>query len=303
MKFAYFQGKIIPFAEAKISVMTHAFNYGTGVFEGIRAYWNAKEKQMFVLKMEDHYQRLLHSCKIMNIDIKKSVKELCDITIELLKKNNYKEDVYIRPLAYKSDTKIGVRLHDLADDLTIYLAPFGDYLDVTKGIKCMVSSWTRIDDTMIPARGKITGIYVNSAFSKTEAMLNGFDEAIVMDNTGHVVEGSAENLFIIRNGVAITPAVNENILEGITMKEVIKLLENELKVKVEARSIDRSELYIADEVFLCGTGAQISPVIEIDRRKVANGKPGKITQKLSKLYFDAVKGNNKKYKDWLTPVY
>ncbi|MBU0580075.1 MAG: branched-chain amino acid transaminase [Candidatus Margulisbacteria bacterium] len=303
MKFAYFQGKIVPFEEAKISVMTHAFNYGTGVFEGIRAYWNDKDKQLYVLKMKEHYERFLKSCKILNIDIKKSVKELIDITTELIKKNGYKEDVYIRPLAYKSSVKIGVRLHDLEDDFTIYMSPFGDYLDVSKGIRCCVSSWTRIDDTMIPARGKITGIYVNSAFSKSEAMLNGYDEALVMDSNGHVVEGSAENLFIIRDGVAITPQVNENILEGITRQALIKMLKEEIKIEVIERAIDRSELYIADEVFLCGTGAQVSPVVEIDHKIVAAGKPGEITMKLSKIYFDAVKGINRKYSEWLTPVY
>jgi branched-chain amino acid aminotransferase len=303
MKFAYFQGQIVPFEDAKVSVMTHAFNYGTGIFEGIRAYWNADKKQLFALKLEAHYERFLKSCKVLNIDLKKSVQELCDITIELLKKNGYQEDVYIRPLAYKSSTKIGVRLHDLDDDLTIFLAPFGDYLDVSQGIRCCVSSWTRIDDTMIPARAKITGIYVNSAFSKSEAMLDGYDEALVMDSTGHIVEGSAENIFIVRDGEVITPPVNDNILEGITRKAMIEMLKTEMNLTVVERSIDRSELYIADEVFLCGTGAQVSPVIEIDKRNVAEGKPGEITKKLSELYFQAVKGDDDKYSAWLNPIY
>jgi len=303
MKYAFFEGKIVPFEDAKISVMTHAFNYGTGVFEGIRGYWNADQDQMFLLKLEAHYKRFLNSCKIMNIKLEQSVEELCELTKTLVQKNGYKEDAYVRPLAYKSSKVIGVRLHNLDDDLVIFMAPFGDYLDVSKGINVCVSSWTRIDDGMIPARAKITGAYVNSAFSKSEAMLDGYDEAIVLTKSGHVAEGSAENFFMIRDGVLITPSVSDDILEGITRAEIIAMAQQELGLKVIERSVDRTELYIADEIFLVGTGAQVSPVATVDKRPVGTGLVGPITKQLQELYFNAAKGNNPKYKDWLTPVY
>jgi len=303
MKYAYFEGQVVPFEDAKISVMTHAFNYGTGIFEGIRGYWNAEKNQMYILKMPGHYKRLLQSCKIMNITLGKTVDELCSLTTELIRKNGYQEDVYIRPIAYKSEKVIGVRLHNLKDDFLIYCAPFGAYLDVSKGINVCVSSWTRINDGMIPARAKVTGVYVNSAFSKTEAMLDGYDEAIVLNKDGHVAEGSAENFFMIRDNVLLTPPASEDILEGITRASIIKMAQEELSLSVLERPIDRTELYIADEIFLVGTGAQVSPVISVDKRPVGAGEMGPITKQLQELYFNAVKGNNPDYEEWLTPVY
>lgn len=302
MKYAYFKGKIVPIEEAKISIMTHAFNYGTGVFEGIRGYFNDKEKCSYLLHLEDHYKRFINSAKILNIVVNKSIEELSEITIELAKKHDYKEDFYVRPLAYKSSEKIGVRLHDLDDDMAIYVIPFGPYLNVSKGIKTMVSSWTRIEDNMIPARGKVCGAYVNSAFSKSEAMENGYDEAIVLTKDGHVAEGSAENIFLVRDGKLITPSVTENILEGIVRRSVIELAKNEFNIEVIERQIDRSELYVAGEIFLCGTGAQIAPVLSVDRRQVGNGKIGKVTKDLQDLYFSIVRGGNQKYKKWLTKL-
>ena len=303
MKYAYFKGKIVPFEEAKIGVMTHAFNYGTGVFEGIRGYWNKDKKQMFVLKLKEHYERLFRSAKILHIDIKSSVDELCKITLELVKKNGYKEDVYIRPLAYKSQEKIGLGLIGIG----VYLVSrswrlFGNYLDISKGIKVCTSSWRRVEDIAIPARAKVTGVYVNSSLAKAEAKQKGCAEAIMLSSDGHVLEGSGENIFIVRNGKVITPAVHENILEGITRKALIQLLQNELKIEVDERSVDRSELYIADEIFFCGTGAQVSPVVEIDSRKIGSGKVGELTKKLQALYFKAARGDDPKYKDWVTPV-
>ena len=303
MKYAYFENNIIPFKDAKISIMTHAFNYGTGIFEGIRAYWNKDKEQLFIVKMEDHYRRMLNSCKIMNINIKKDIKNLASITKELVKKNGYKEDLYIRPLAYKSSLVIGVRLHNLDDDFLIYTAPFGAYLDVSKGIHVCVSSWRRINDNMIPARAKITGVYVNSAFSKTEAMLDGYDEAIVINQNGNVAEGSAENIFIIRDGVLITPPVYEDVLEGITRKSIIKMAREVLEIEVIQRAINRTELYISDEIFLVGTGAQVSPVLSVDKKTIGSGKVGPITGKLQKIYFNAVRGNDPDYTNWLTTVY
>jgi branched-chain amino acid aminotransferase len=303
MREAFFKGKIVPFSEAKIGIMTHAFNYGTGVFEGIRGYWNAGKKQMYILKLREHYERLARSCKIMKITLKLNIDELCKITLELAKRNNYKEDIYIRPLAYKSSEVIGLGLTGLEDDLTIYLAPFGNYLDVSNGIRVCVSTWWRIEDNSVPARAKITGIYVNSSLAKAEAIENGFAEAIMLTSDGHVSEGTGENVLILREGKLITPPFSDNILEGITRSCVMEIAKDELGIDIVERSIDRTELYIADEMFLCGTGAQLSPVIEIDRRIVGDGKVGELTKKLQKLYFEAVKGENPKYSKWLTPVY
>jgi branched-chain amino acid aminotransferase len=303
MKEAFFKGKIVPFQDAKLGVMTHAFNYGTGVFEGIRGYWNSSKKQMFVFKLKEHYERLLRSCKILKITPKYSVAQLCDITIDLIKRNGYKEDIYIRPIAYKSSEVIGLGLTGLEDDLLIYLAPFGEYLDISKGIRVCVSTWQRISDNMIPARAKITGVYVNSSLAKAEAKENGYDEAIMLSSDGHVAEGSGENIFIVRGNEVITPPLHHDILEGITRESLITLLKSELNTTVIERLIDRTELYIADEIFLSGTGAQVSPVIEVDKRTVGNGKVGELTKKLQKLYFEAARGDNPKYKDWVTSVY
>jgi branched-chain amino acid aminotransferase len=300
---AFLNGEFLPVADAKINVMTHAFNYGTGVFEGIRAYWNAQQEQLFVLHLKDHYERMQRSCKIMRIDLPYSVAQLADITLEILRKSNYHEDAYIRPIAFKSSPLIGVRLHDLEDGFTAFAVPFGTYIDVERGISCCISSWRRVDDNAIPARSKITGSYVNAAVSKTEAQLNGYDEAIVLTQDGHVSEGSAENLFMVKSGVLVTPPITDNILEGITRRSLITLATEELGVEVVERSIDRTELYVADELFLCGTGAQISGVIDLDRRRVGDGRVGPLTSRLSRLYFSAVRGDLPKYRDWVTPVY
>jgi branched-chain amino acid aminotransferase len=231
------------------------------------------------------------------------VDEMCQITVKLVEQNGYKEDIYIRPFAYKSSQAVGVRLHNLEDDFFIFVTPFGPYLDIENGCKCCVSSWRRIDDNMIPARAKVSGLYVNSALAKTEAWENGFDEALMLTQDGHVSEGSGENIFLIINGTLVTPPSHDNILVGITRDSVIKLAKNELGIETLERSIDRSELYTADECFLTGTAAHLTPVIEIDHRKIGSGLPGNITMKLQQLYFDVVRGKNSKYLDWCTPAY
>lgn len=299
----YFDGEFKRYGDARLGLMTHALHYGTGVFEGIRAYWNPEHEQLFILQQPEHYARLLRSVRLLMITIPLTVDELCAISLEVVRKNGFRQDTYIRPLAFKNSEEIGVRLHDLKDSLAIYVAPFGKYVDIERGIRCMVSSWRRIDDNVAPPRAKITGIYVNSALAKTDAQQNGFDEAILLTHDGHVCEGSAENIFVVRDGRAITPPETDNILEGITRAALIRLLKDELQVEVEERSIDRSELYVANEIWLCGTGAQIAPVIEVDHRPVADGQVGPITTRLQKLYFDIVRGRNPKYRDWLTPVY
>jgi branched-chain amino acid aminotransferase len=300
---AFFRGEFVPLREANINVMTHAFNYGTAVFEGIRAYWNADEEQLFALELIAHYTRIRTSAALLMMEVRQTPEELADITVELLRRDGLREDVYLRPIVYKSSETIGVRLHNLDADITIFGVPFGQYIDTEGGIRAQVSSWRRTDDNAIPARGKITGAYVNGALAKSEAQLNGFDEAIVLTADGHVSEGSAENLFIVKDGLLVTAPVTDNILEGITRRRLMAMARDELNVEVVERSIDRTELYVADEVFLCGTGAQISPVIEIDRRPVGSGRPGPIAKDLSRLYFDAVRGRLPAYRDWLTPVY
>ncbi len=300
---AFFRGEFVPLRDANINVMTHGFNYGTAVFEGIRAYWNADEEQLFALELVPHYERIRASARLLMMEVRQSAEELAEITVELLRRDGLREDVYVRPIVYKSSETIGVRLHNLDADVTIFGIPFGQYIDTEGGIRAMVSSWRRTDDNAIPARGKITGAYVNGALAKSEAQLNGFDEAIVLTSDGHVSEGSAENLFMVKGGGLITPAVTDNILEGITRRRLIEIARTRMEVQVTERSIDRTELYTADELFLCGTGAQVSPVIEVDRRTVGNGRPGPITRELSRTYFDAVRGKLPDYRDWLTPVY
>jgi branched-chain amino acid aminotransferase len=298
----YFQGDYVALGDAKISIMTHAFLYGTGVFEGIRAYWNADEKQLYALRVKEHIVRLRNSCKIMLMADVPSVEDFSNIVIEVLRRNNFREDAYCRPSVYKSTEAIGVRLHGLTHDFYVLGVPFGDYIDTNRGIPVGTVSWRRVSDTAIPARSKITGSYVNPAFSKTEAMLNGFDEAIVLTQDGHVAEGSAENLFMVRDGVLITPAVSDEILEGITRAGILEIAAF-LGIPVKERSIDRTELYIADEVFLCGTGAQLSPVASVDHREVGAGGIGPITRRISQTYFDAVRGKMPEFRHWVTPVY
>jgi len=302
-KYAFFEGRIVPIDEAKISIMTHAFNYGTGCFEGIRAYWNQAEEQLYVFKLREHYDRFLRSCHILFISLPYGVDELCSATLELLRKEGFREDTYIRPLAYKADTGIGVRLHDLEDQFALFATPFGKYIEKEEGAKVGVSSWRRISDNAVPARAKITGAYINSALIKTDAVMNGFDEAIVLTQAGHVSEGSAENLFIVRDGKLITSPVTEDILEGITRSTLIELAGKELAIETIERPIDRTELYVAEEAFFCGTGVQIVAITEIDHRPVETGKIGPIVTQLRDLYFSIARGEREDYMEWLTPVY
>ncbi|MEX2032651.1 MAG: branched-chain amino acid transaminase [Dehalococcoidia bacterium] len=300
---AFFEGKFVPLAEANINIMTHAFNYGTAVFEGVRGNWNADQDELYLFKVRDHVRRIRQSAKIMRMSIAYSEDEMCDIVLEAATRNGYREDIYIRPMVYKSSEVVGVRMHDLKDDFLVFVTPFGAYLDPEAGARCATSSWRRIDDTMIPARAKVNGLYVNNAMAKTEAQLNGFDEAIMLNEDGHVSEGSGENIVMIRNGVLITPPAYDNILEGITLETALYVAEREFGLKVERRSIDRSELYIADEVFMTGTAAHVTPVTEIDRVPVGDGRPGVVSKQIQDTYFQAITGRLPQYLDWLTPVY
>jgi branched-chain amino acid aminotransferase len=297
-----FEGRYVPLAEANVSIMTHAFMYGTAVFEGIRAYWNQDQGQLYALRVREHIERIRNSCKIMLMDDVPSVDQLTAEVVEVLRRNAFREDAYIRPSFYKSTQAIGVKLHGLEHRYYILAIPFGDYVDTNVGVKVGTVSWRRTSDPAIPSRAKIVGSYVNPAFSKSEAMLNGFDEALVLSDDGHVSEGSAENIFVIRDGVLVTPPVSDDILEGITRAGIMEICAD-LGLPVLERSIDRSEVYIADEAFFCGTGAQISPIIEVDHRKVGSGAVGPITARVKDRYFEIVRGNVPAYGHWVTPIY
>jgi branched-chain amino acid aminotransferase len=301
--YAFFREQFMPLGKAKVGILTHALHYGTACFEGIRGNWNSKEEQIFIFRAKEHYERLHQSCRILKVKLPYSVEKLCDLTVKLVEKSGYREDVYIRPLASKSAERIGVRLHDIEDDFLIIVTTLPAYLDADKGVRCCISSWRRVDDTMIPARAKITGIYVNSALAKSEAIERGFDEAILLTQDGHVSEGSGENVFVVMNNRLITPPSSDNILMGITRDTVIQLACKELGIETIERSLDRSELYVAEEAFFTGTAAHVTPIIEIDERPIGNGKIGKVTKKLQQLYSNVILGKNPKYRDWCTPVY
>ena len=301
-KNAYFQGKIVPYSEAKVGVATHALNYGTAVFGGMRGYWNEEKKRLFVFRPLDHYRRFLNSCRIMCMEFKHTPESLTDLTLELLRGDAYRQDIYIRPLAYKAEEGIGVRLHDLKEDLTIFALPFGQYIKNDTSAHVTISSWRRIDDNMIPARGKISGAYAGSALIKTDAARAGFDEALVLTQEGHLTEGSAMNIFMVRNGVLVTPPITDNILEGITRRSVMELARNELGLTVVERPIDRSEVYICEELFLTGTAAQVTVVTKVDYRPIGQGVMGPIGGQLRKLFLEVVRGNNPIYAHWNVAV-
>ncbi len=303
MEYAFFEGKFVPIEEANINIKTNSFHYGTAIFEGLRAYWNEEEEQLFILFAREHYERLLRNASSLFMELSYTVEDLIDITKELLRRNEIREDVYIRPIVYFKDLALTPKLIGYTPEIAIYTYSFGRYLNTSQGIRVKVSSWRRNDDNSIPSRWKVAGAYVNSALAKTEALMAGYDEAILLNSQGYVSEGSGENIFLIRDGKAVTPAFNEHILEGITRRAVITLLKNDLVVSVEERSVARSELYVASEIFLTGTAAEVTPVVEVDNRKIGNGKIGEITRQLQELYFRVVRGKVERYRSWLTPVY
>lgn len=301
-EYYFLNGKTVEAEKAMIPVRTHAFLYGTAVFEGIRAYWNEEEKQLYVFRAPEHYERLLRSAKIMYMNSPYTVEEYCKITKDLLKKNNYKQDAYMRPNLYKAAQKVGPGLYDNEDRFMLITNKMGDYIDTSKGLKVCVSSWRRNSDNAIPPRAKVAGSYANAALIKTDAHNAGFDDAVVLDEAGQVTEGSAMNLFLVQNGKLVTTMKTDNILVGVTRNTVIELAKD-LGIETEERAIDRTELYISDEAFYCGTGAQISPIVSVDNRDLGDGKVGPISKELQKLYFDVVRGKVAKYKHWCMPVY
>jgi branched-chain amino acid aminotransferase len=299
---AYFEGEFVPIDQAKVSITCNTLHYGTGCFGGIRGYWNDDHGRLYAFRLTDHYKRLLNSAKLLLCELDTSPEQLADITVELLSREGWQQNCYVRPIVYKDDDVFRVWLHDSNDKIAIFSQAVGKYLAADTGAKVCVSAWRRVDDTALPARGKVNGAYVNSALVKSDAVLSGFDEAIVLNQDGHVSEGSAANFMMIRDGVLITPPVTSNLLEGITRRTIIQLAQDELGIAVMERDIDRTELYIADEAFFCGTGVQVAAIGSIDHRQVGQGGTGPITQQLRDLYFRVVTGQVDKYMDWLTPV-
>lgn len=301
-KHAFFEGKIVPLSDAKVNIATHAFLYGTSVFGGMRAYWNKDEKRLFVFRPYDHYHRLLHSARMLTMHTDYDEETLIQLTLDVLRKDAWQQDVYMRPTFYKADMGIGVRLHDLKDDFCMFTMPFEKYMKNDSDAHVTISSWRRIEDNMIPARGKVAGAYVNSALMKSDAVAGGYDETLAMDGNGHLSEGSAMNIFMLRDGVLITPPVTDNILEGITRRTVMELARKEMGLTVVERSIDRTEVYVAEEFFMTGTAAEITCVTNIDHRPVGTGKMGPVTTQLRLLYDDVIRARNPKYKAWSVEV-
>lgn len=301
--YAFFRGKFVPIEDANVNIMNNAFMYGTAVFEGIRGYWNDRKQEMYLFRMREHFERMMDSMKIMYMEPKYSVDEFCRLTVELVRMNQPRVDTYIRPSAYKAGQKIGPSLENNPTEFYIFTVPFGDYFHGAGGLNVQISSWRRVEDNAIPARAKIVGAYANTALAKTDALMAGFDECIVLSENGHVSEGSAMNVFMVKRDTLITTPITENILEGITRGTIMEFAEAELGIKTVSRQIDRSELYTADELFFCGTGAQIAPIISVDRRPIGNGQAGPISTKIKDLYIQICRGEVPKYNKWLQPVF
>jgi branched-chain amino acid aminotransferase len=299
----FFEGRYVPLSEAKIGILTHAFHYGTGVFEGIRGYWDAESQEMFLFRPLEHYERWRRNAGILRMSLSPTAFDLTEITAELVRRNQFESNIYVRPLVYKSAQRVGV-VPDEKSDFLIAAMPFGTYLTGgDHGIHAGVVSWRRVEDNAIPGRAKICGAYVNSALASEEARLNGFDEGIFLTENGHVAEGAACNLFMVRAGKLITPPPSDNILEGVTRATVIELAHDLLELEVVERSIDRTELYICDEVFFTGTAVEISPVTKVDHRAVGLGEPGPITRRIQQLFYEATHNHIARYRKWLVPAY
>src|SRR5438874_8358661 len=299
--FAYFKGAIVPFGEANVSIGTQALNYGTACFEGIRGYWNPEHQEIYLLKLAEHYQRFLKSTALLKIKLEENVERLCELTRDIVRRDGYRTDVYVRPIAYKSSAMIKVDLHSSENAVAIFAMPMGAYSPID-GLRVTISSWRRISDNSIPARAKITGAYINTALATEDAYAAGYDDCLLLTEDGHIAEGSAANFFMIEGRSLVTPPVTDDILVGITRAAVMRLA-RDFDLDVIERSIDRTEVYQADEAFLCGTGVQIAPIIEVDGRRVGSGKPGAMVLALQDAYFRAVRGNDPRHRQWCTPVY
>jgi len=298
----FFQGEYCRSDAARVGIRTKALNYCLGCFEGIRGYWNETENQLYLFRLEEHYKRLTCSCKILHLNLSYTVDEMVKITEEVCRRNDHREDVYVRPIAYNDSEDLSPIFSDDPCAFAVYTLPLRDYIEASNGISAGVSSWRRVSDNMIPARAKPTAAYLNSALARIEARENGFDEAILLTNDGFVAEGSAEHIFLVRDGALITPATQDDNLEGITQKTLLELVTSKLGLRVEQRRVSRTELYVADEAFLCGTGCEIAPLVTIDRRPVGDGKVGPVTTRIKALYLEVARGTIAEYRDWCHPV-
>lgn len=299
---SFFEDKFVKTEDAKVSIMTNALQYGNGIFGGIRGYYNKNKKTLFIFRLDDHFERFLNALKVLDVSMPYKKDQLKKIIIDLAKKNQTNTDSYFRPFAYAGSLNVSPNFdQDEVFKFCIFVIPLGDYVPTT-GLSAMVSSWRRVSDNAIPARAKISGSYVNSSLAKKESNDRGFVEAIVLNESGHVAEGSAANLFLVKNNTLITPSKTEDILEGITRRTILELAKD-LKIKTEERTVDRTELYTADEAFFTGTGVQLAWINNIDGRKIGDGKRGKISGKIQDIFFQTVYGENKKYsRKWCTPV-
>lgn len=298
----FFENNYVPLSQAKIGILTHAFHYGTGVFEGIRGYWDADSHELNLFRPLEHYARWKRNAGVLRMGLNPTAFDLTEITTELVRRNGFETNIYIRPLVYKSAQRVGV-CPDEKFDYFIAAMPFGAYLDTEHGIHAGIVSWRRVEDNAIPGRAKICGAYVNSALASEEARLNGFDEGIFLTENGHVAEGAACNLFMVRDGKLITPPPSDNILEGITRATLLELAHDLLGLQPVERSIDRSELYICDELFLTGTAVELSPVTRIDHRLVGLGEIGPVTRRLREAFRQVTHGRSAAYRKWLVPSY
>jgi branched-chain amino acid aminotransferase len=299
----YFRDQWVPFNEANLSIASSPVLYGLSVYTVFNAIWNEDKKELNVFRLKDHYKRLCNSASIMDFDSfedKYSYEEFEKIMKELLHKNKVQENSLIRVTLFIDELVAGTKINGLENSMSAYVYPMGEILPKS-GVNVCVSSWTRASDNMIPARAKVNGQYVNASLMKNEALQNGYDEAIALDASGHVSEGTVANLFIVRDGKLITPDMATDILEGITRNSIIEIA-NELGLEHEQRTIDRTELYIADEAFMCGSSANVTPILSIDKRKVGNGKIGKITKMISDEYSKIQKGENSRFAKWIIKV-
>ena len=299
--YAYFEGQIVPVDEAKVSIATHALQYGTGAFGGIRGYLDVSDESINIFRLPDHTRRLMNSSRMLRARLNVDADSLGTVIQDLVSKNNPRSNIYIRPFIYKAGLELTPRLNGIRDDIAIYMLAFGDYFAMDKPLRVMVSSWVRLADNIIPSRGKITGGYINSSMAKDQAEEAGFDDAIMLNLSGKVAEGTGANLFIVRNGTLITSPITGDILEGITRRSVV-MFARDAGIPVEEREIDRSELYVADEAFFCGTGAQVVAIGNIDGRDVADGQRGEITATIQDIFFNCVRGKDQKYAHLLTKV-
>jgi branched-chain amino acid aminotransferase len=298
----YFNNQYVALKDARISILTHALHYGAGVFDGIRGYWDEPQQELFVMRPLEHYARWKKNCSILRIDVPRTEQALCDVTLELIRRNGFRQNIYVRPIAYKSAERVGVYPDD-QDAFSVIAIPFGDYLPSEKGLHACITSWRRVEDNAIPGRAKICGAYVNSVLATDEARRNGFDEAIFLSESGHVAEGATCNIFMVRGGKLITPSASENILEGITRDTILELARREIGLEIVERPIDRTELYVCDELFFTGTAVELGPIVSVDHRTVGAGVVGAVTARLRALYRDATQGRLPQYKRWLVPAY